>query len=121
MNRVEICVLALQSGPDADHRGQDALSPELQQSTAINDRTHEKRDVSERDALSNPRADIRIFHRNPEQKKNMLFAGIGIETTERILADRLNEKVPVVHPICARLLLSVGSRSLFLFSAACTG
>ena len=120
MNRVEFCVLTLQSGMDAEPRGKAALSCELQHSAAIYDPKHEKRAVSDLDTLSNPNADIRTFHRSSEQKMNALSAGIGIETTERILADRLNENVSSVKPTCAHPPLMVG-RSLFLFSVACPG
>ena len=107
---------------DADSRGRAALSRELQESKAIHDdRKPEKRAVSDLEPFSNPYTDSRILHSSPEQNVNTVFAGIDINTSERPLVDRLNEKGVTVETVCAHLLLMVRSRSLFLFSAARPG
>jgi len=73
------------------------------------------------ETLSNPYTDSWILHSSPEQNVNMVFTGTDIETPERLLAGRLNEKSAVVDAVCGYLLWLVGIRSLSLFSAACPG
>jgi hypothetical protein len=51
----------------------------------------------------------------------MVFAGIDVDMPELFLTDRLKEKGASVDAVCAHLLFMFGSRSLFLFSAACPG
>jgi len=122
VKRVDFCRLELQSGTDADSRGEAVLSSELLESKAnSDDLMPEKRTVSDLETFTNPYTDSRILHSSSEQNVNMVFAGIGIETPELLLADRLKEKGASVDGVCAHLLLMVGSRSLFLFSAACPG
>jgi len=71
--------------------------------------------------FSNPYTDIRNLHSSPEQNVNMVFAGIDVKVPELFLADRLKEKGASVDAVCAHHLFMFGSRSLFLFSAACPG
>lgn len=122
MKRVDFCRLEHQSGTDADSRGRAALSRELLESKAnYDDLKPEKRAVSDLETSSNPYIDSRILHSSPEQNVNMVFAGIDIETPELLLADRLKKKGASADAVCAHFLFMVGSRSLFLFSAACPG
>lgn len=122
MKRVDFCRLELQSGTDADSRGRAALSWEPLESKAnYDDLKPAKRAVSDLETFSNPYTDSRILHSSSEQNVNMVFAGIDIETPELLLADRPKQKGASVDAVCVHLLFMVGSRSLFLFSAACPG
>jgi hypothetical protein len=120
---VDFCRLELQSGTDADSRGRAALSWELLESKATNDDDlkPEKRAVSDLETFSNPYTDSRNLHSSPEQNVNMGFAGIDVEMPERLFADRLKARGAFADAVCAHSLFLCGSRSLFLFSAACPG
>jgi len=122
VKHVDFCRLELQSGTDADSRGRAVLSSKLLESKANSDNLMpEKRAISDLEIFTNPYTDSRIFHSSSEQNVNTVFAGIDIETPEIPLADLLKERGAPVDAVCAHLLFMVGSRSLFLFSAACPG
>ena len=105
MNRVDFCRLPLQSGMYADPRCRIALSREQQENEAIyDDLKSEKRAVSDLETFSNPHTDSRILPCSPEQNVNTDFAGIDVETPERLLAVRLSEKGTVADSARARLL-----------------
>ncbi|HAR44774.1 MAG: NGG1p interacting factor NIF3 [Nitrospirae bacterium GWC2_57_13] len=93
MNLRQFFDLAIQTGIDADPRGRQAVERELVQvRTAFDELKPVDREFFDRESLSNPYADSRILHGDPERAIRKVFVGVDIETAELVLADRLNEK-----------------------------
>jgi putative NIF3 family GTP cyclohydrolase 1 type 2 len=89
----ELFELAIRTGMDADPRGRAAALQDLQETKRTYDELKtEDRASFDLDKLSNPYADSRILHGDPEREIKKLLVGIDIETPELLLADRLNEK-----------------------------
>ena len=89
----ELFELAIQTGMDADPRGRAAALQDLQETKRTYDELKaEDRASFDVDKLTNPYADSRILHGEPDRDVNKLLVGIDIETPELLLADRLNEK-----------------------------
>ncbi len=85
--------LAIQAGMDADPRGRAAALQDLQETKRTYDELKEEDRVSfDPDRLTNPYADSRILHGDPDREVRKLLVGIDIEAPELLLADRLNEK-----------------------------
>jgi putative NIF3 family GTP cyclohydrolase 1 type 2 len=89
----ELFELAVRTGMDADPRGRAAALQDLQETK----RTYDELKAGDRasfdlDKLSNPYADSRVLHGDPDREVKKVLVGIDIETPELLLADRLNEK-----------------------------
>jgi putative NIF3 family GTP cyclohydrolase 1 type 2 len=77
----------------ADPRGQEAVERDLRDSKkAYEDLKPEDSASFDLERLTNPYADSRILHGDPEQEVRKVLVGIDIEVPELLLADRLNEK-----------------------------
>jgi hypothetical protein len=84
---------AIQAGMDADPRGRAAALQDLQDTRQSYDELKEEdRPSFDLDKLTNPYADSRILHGDPDGEVKKLLVGIDVETPELLLADRLNEK-----------------------------
>ncbi len=84
---------AIQCGIDADPRGRAAVEAGLREAVLANDELPAKdRTDLDPEKLTNPYADSRILHGDPDREVRTILAGIDIETPELLLAERLNQK-----------------------------
>lgn len=84
---------AVQAGMRADPRGKEAVERDLRDSKkAYEDLKPEDRASFDLERLTNPYADSRVLHGDPEQEVRKVLVGIDIEVPELLLADRLNDK-----------------------------
>jgi putative NIF3 family GTP cyclohydrolase 1 type 2 len=84
---------AIQAGIRADPRGKEAVERDLRDSKkAYEDLKPEEQVSFDLEKLTNPYADSRLLHGDPEQEVRKVLVGIDIEVPELLLADRLNEK-----------------------------
>jgi putative NIF3 family GTP cyclohydrolase 1 type 2 len=89
----EIYDLALEMGMKADPRGMASVKKYLQKIKKRYDELPEKRkNYFDKEALTNPYSDTRIFAADPKKEVKKILAGIDANATEVLLADRLNEK-----------------------------
>ncbi len=89
----ELFELAIRTGMDADPRGPAAAQQDLQETKRTYDELKpEDRAFFDLDKLTNPYADSRVLHGDPDREVKKVLVGIDIETPELLLADRLNEK-----------------------------
>lgn len=80
-------------GIDADPRGKDRVAKLLARRKKEYDELSKiKRDEFDTEDLVNPYSDSRIFWGDPEQDVDSIMAGIDINASEVLLADRLNQK-----------------------------
>ncbi|MDA8101329.1 MAG: hypothetical protein M0042_17040 [Nitrospiraceae bacterium] len=85
--------LAIQTGINADPRGREAALQDLSETRKKFDELKpEDRESFDQDRLTNPYADSRILHGDPDRQVRKVMVGIDVETPELLLADRLNEK-----------------------------
>lgn len=93
---------AIQVGMDADPRGRDAVQKELEEARrSFEEMKQEEKASFDLERLSNPYADSRILHGDPDRPVQRILAGIDIEAAELILADRLNEKGAGIDAVLA--------------------
>ncbi len=93
MKLQEFFELAIQTGMDADPRGRTSLAKELGEAKkSYEELKPEDKAFFDPERLTNPYADSRILHGDPEGEVKKILAGIDIEAPELILADRLNQK-----------------------------
>ena len=89
----EIYDLALEMGMNADPRGLESVKKYLQKNKKrYDDLPEKKRKYFDKETLTNPYSDTRIFSSNPRKEVKKIMAGIDANATEVLLADRLNEK-----------------------------
>lgn len=85
---------AIECAIDADPRGRDIVEKELdivkKDYEAIKDKR--KKECFDKDNLFNPYADSRILNIAEDKEIKKIFCGIDMQTSELLLADRLNEK-----------------------------
>jgi hypothetical protein len=89
----EMYETAIRMGVEADPRGREGVSLFLK-------RTQERyeklppylKDVFDQEELTNPFADTRIYHGDPEQDVSAILAGIDMNVGEVLLADRLRQR-----------------------------
>ena len=85
--------LAIRAGMDADPRGRAAVMQELEDTgRTCEELKEEDRTSFDRERLTNPYADSRVLHGDPERDVRTVLVGIDVEAPELLLADRLNEK-----------------------------
>jgi len=84
---------AIEAGMQADPRGREAIERDLQETKRTYDELKpEDRADFDLERLTNPYADSRILHGDPDRPVRRVLVGIDVETPELLLADRLNEK-----------------------------
>lgn len=85
--------LALEMGMKADPRGIASVKKYLKKNKERYDELPEKKKkYFDKEALTNPYSDTRIFTSNPKKEVKKIMAGIDANATEVLLADRLNER-----------------------------
>jgi len=93
VNLREFFDLAIRTGMDADPRGRAAADQDLlENQRTYDDLKPEDRPNFDTDKLTNPYADSRLLHGDPDQEIRSVLVGIDVEVPELLLADRLNEK-----------------------------
>lgn len=93
MKLQEFYELAIRAGIDADPRGRIAVEDELRETRRnYDDLKPDDKASFDPEKLTNPYADSRILHGNPDREVKTVLAGIDMETPEILLADRLNQK-----------------------------
>src|SRR6185503_9503952 len=89
----EIYDLALEMGMKADPRGIQSVKKYLQKNKKrYDDLPEKKKKYFDKEALTNPYSDTRLFTTNPQKQVKKILAGIDANATEVLLVDRLNEK-----------------------------
>lgn len=89
----QIYDLAIEMGMQADPRGIDVVRNVLKKrKKAFDELPEKKKKYFDKEVLSNPYSDTRIFAGDPGRKVSKVIAGIDTDATEVLLADRLNEK-----------------------------
>jgi putative NIF3 family GTP cyclohydrolase 1 type 2 len=89
----EFFKLAIQSGIDTDPRGRAVVELELQDTRkAYEELKPEDKATFDQEKLENPYTDSRILYGSPDREVKNILAGIDIETSELLLADRLIQK-----------------------------
>ena len=85
--------MAIQAGMNADPRGREAIERDLQDIRKTYDELKpEDRSAFDLEKLTNPYADSRVLHGDPDRQVKRVLVGIDVETPELLLADRLNER-----------------------------
>lgn len=89
----EIYDLAVEMGMNADPRGIASVKKYLQKNKKrYEELTEKKKKYFDKEVLTNPYSDSRIFTDDPKKQVKKILAGIDADGTEVLLADRLNEK-----------------------------
>ena len=84
---------AIECGIDADPRGRETVENELKNIQKEYDRLdNKKKEYFDKDTLFNPYADTRILNIAEDKEIKKILCGIDMQTSELLLADRLNEK-----------------------------
>ncbi len=102
MTLKELFELSLNAGIDADPRGRAGIEKNLARRKTSYDKLSEdeKKDFDLED-LTNPYSDSRILTGDPTLTVKKVMAGIDIDASEVLLADRLNEKGAGIDVIVA--------------------
>ena len=94
--------LAVRCGIDADPRGRAAVESGLREAVkAYEELKPEDQSAYDIEKLTNPYADSRMLHGDPDRDVRTLLVGIDIETPEILLADRLNQKGSAIDLVLA--------------------
>lgn len=98
----EIYRLAVELGMEKDPRSKEKVEELLKKEQKKYDelKEDEKKDFDQ-ESLSNPYSDTRILYGEPEREVKRVLAGIDMEATEVLLADRLRERGTPVDLIIA--------------------
>ena len=84
---------AVKKGIESDIRGSKAIAELLKQKKAEYEKLDKKdKEYFDLESLTNPFADTRILHGDPNANIKSVIVGIDVDPAEIILADRLNEK-----------------------------
>ncbi|MFZ5942486.1 MAG: NGG1p interacting factor NIF3 [Bacillota bacterium] len=92
MKILDIYQLIVQMGKDADPRGGDLEKVLEQKAKEHQDLKEEDQKYFDTDKLFNPYADTRVLYGDVNRQVSTLLAGIDIDTSEILLADRLTER-----------------------------
>ncbi len=124
----EIYDLAIEMGINADPRGLIGVKKQLERAKKeYEELTEEKKKYFDKETLSNPYSDTRIFIGDPKKQVKKILAGIDSDAAEIFLADRLNQKgagIDLVighHPIGISLAALHDVMDLLVDSAAQVG
>lgn len=89
----EIYDLAIQMGIKADPRGEDGVKKQLVRAKKdYVELSDKKKKYFDKESLTNPYSDTRIFAGDPKKTVKKILVGIDSDATEILLADRLNQK-----------------------------
>jgi hypothetical protein len=89
----EIYDLALEMGMNADPRGIASVKKYLKKNKErYEDFSEKKKKYFDKETLTNPYSDTRIFASDLKKEVEKIMAGIDADATEVLLVDRLNEK-----------------------------
>jgi putative NIF3 family GTP cyclohydrolase 1 type 2 len=89
----QIYDLAIEMGVKADPRGEKAVRELLEKAKKDFDELSEKKKkYFDKETLTNPYSDTRIFAGDPNTEVKKILAGIDSDASEILLADRLNQK-----------------------------
>ena len=89
----EIYDIAVEYGKKKDPRGMERIEKELSLiKKAYEDLPEKKKKYFDVEKLTNPFSDTRILNGNGDEEIKTIIAGIDMEVSEVLLADRLNEK-----------------------------
>jgi putative NIF3 family GTP cyclohydrolase 1 type 2 len=89
----EIYDLAVEMGMNADPRGLASVKKYLaKRKKRFEELPEKKKKYFDKETLTNPYSDTRIFASNSKREVKKIMAGIDANATEVLLADRLNEK-----------------------------
>ena len=103
--------LAIKMGIESDLRGKDFVLKQLKKTKEKYQKLpKEKKEEFDKEKLTNPYSDSRVFASNSDKKVNKIMAGIDIDTAELLLAKYLNDssgkKIDLVlghHPLGSAL------------------
>lgn len=85
--------LAIEMGVKADPRGVEAVKKNLQKTKKeYEELSAEKKKYFDKESLTNPYSDTRVFVGDGKQEVKKILAGIDSDASEILLADRLNQK-----------------------------
>lgn len=89
----EIFDLAIEMGIKADPRGEDGVRKQLARiKKDYGELSEKKKKYFDKDSLTNPYSDTRVFFGDPQTNVKKILAGIDSDAAEILLADRLNQK-----------------------------
>lgn len=89
----QIYDLAIQMGIEADPRGEDAVKKQLARAKKdYSELSEKKKKYFDKESLTNPYSDTRIFAGDPKISVKKALVGIDSDASEILLADRLNQK-----------------------------
>ncbi|WP_241210611.1 hypothetical protein [Brachyspira hampsonii] len=84
---------AIDCAIDADPRGRETVEKELNNIKKYYDKLDDKnREYFDKDTLFNPYSDTRILNIAEDRDIKKIICGIDMQTSELLLADRLNRK-----------------------------
>ncbi len=110
----EIFKLAIMRAMEADPRGQDRLEKVLKERKEAYDKMdEEEKQEYDKDRLWNPYDDSRLLYGDPELDVKTVLSGIDIDTSEILLADRLNNNGDKIDAIIAHHPEGVGLAKLY--------
>lgn len=93
MTLQQIYNLAIDMGKKADPRGEKDVEKYLVRlKKEYEDLPQKKKKYFDKEAFTNPYSDSRILYGDPKQNINKVLVGIDAESSEILLADRLNQK-----------------------------
>ncbi|SMB95969.1 Putative GTP cyclohydrolase 1 type 2, NIF3 family [Desulfonispora thiosulfatigenes DSM 11270] len=92
MNIKDIYHLLIEKGKSVDPRGNNIEKLLQEETQKYNSLTEKEKMYFDQEKLFNPYSDTRILFGDENKEIKTVLAGIDIETSEMILADRLNEK-----------------------------
>ena len=93
MTLQDIYNLSVEMGIQADPRGKEAVQKLLKKAKKdFDELTEKKKKYFDRESLTNPYSDTRIFVGDPKKEVKKILAGIDSDAAEVLLADRLNQK-----------------------------
>jgi hypothetical protein len=102
MKLKDIYELAVNTGIEADTRGRKAIDGQLAKVKESFDKlSDQEKEQFDRDKLFNPYADTRVLAGSPDSEITGILAGIDMEVSEILLADRLRDKNEVVELVMA--------------------
>jgi len=102
MKLKDIYALAIKTAIDADPRGRDLIEAQLAKKREAFDKlSDEDKVLFDQEKLTNPYADTRILAGSPDAEIGGLLAGIDMEATEVLLADRLRDRGEAIDLVLA--------------------
>ena len=89
----ELYKAAIECAIDSDPRGRESVEKELNNiKNNYDNLKYNEKEFFDKDTIFNPYSDTRILNIAEDKDINKIFCGIDMQTSELLLADRLNEK-----------------------------